>query len=70
MDVQTRREIKQALAANDLTLAAIARSLGKPYDRLSRIVNGYRPARPGEIEEVRAEIERLAALYNGPRAKA
>ena len=68
--LEIRRKVKTALVENDLTLAAVARFSGRRYDRLSKIVNGMRSPQPGEVEGLLGEIDRLAKMYNGPRAEA
>jgi hypothetical protein len=57
MQTELRLKIKTALAQRDLKLIEVSRRTGIPYDRLSRIVNGYRPARPDELDAIWAAIE-------------
>lgn len=47
-------EIKQALKANNTTMAALARYLGLSYSVVERAINGY-----GRNARVEAEVERL-----------
>ena len=47
-----RIRIKHRLLDKGLTLVDLAARAGLSYDRLVRIVNGYRPPRPDEVERV------------------
>lgn len=51
-----RLAIKHALLDHGMTLVVLARTAGLSYDRIVRIVNGYRRPRP---EEVRAIADAL-----------
>lgn len=47
-----RLAVKHRLLDRGLTLAEVARQAGIPYDRLVRLVNGYREARQEELERI------------------
>lgn len=58
-----RLVIKHRLLDKGMTLAALACRIGVPYDRLVKIVNGYRRPRPEELRRISAALDmKLADL--------
>lgn len=52
-----RALIKHRLVDHQLYLIDLARKTEIPYDRLVRIVNGYRKARTEELEAIAAALD-------------
>ena len=51
-----RLRIKHRLLDRGMSLVELARLSGLPYDRLVRVVNGYRPPRQHEIKSIAAAL--------------
>ena len=49
-----RIAIKHRLLDRGMTLAKLAARIEMPYDRLIRLVNGYRQPKPEEIDRIAA----------------
>ena len=47
-----RLAVKHRLLDKGMTLAQLASVTGVPYDRLVKIVNGYREPRPEEVQRI------------------
>jgi lambda repressor-like predicted transcriptional regulator len=48
----TREQVRGFLKANGLTLKDLSKGTGINYDRLVHILNGFRPAKIEESEEI------------------
>ena len=61
-----RTALRHALIDRDLTLVHLARLAGLSYDRVIRIVNGYRPVRDHELQAIARALAVPASTLLGP----
>ena len=61
-----RLAIKHRLLDRGMTLAALACQIGVPYDRLVKVVNGYRQPRRSEVKRIAKALAMDPAELEGP----
>lgn len=59
MNSDIRKAVKVALAKQGVTLADVARAMGRTYPHVLRVVHGYYKGEPGEVHEILRTIARL-----------
>ena len=62
--MELRQQVKIRLAEVGLPLAVVTRREGLDYGRVQRVLGGYCQPRPGEIEELMAAIDEIAAMQS------
>lgn len=65
--LQVQDTLKRKIRTAGLTIADVSRYLGQSYERVDRLLNGYRRARHGEIRQIERAVDVLEAQRREPR---